>query len=302
MGMDSTVDMRVKATFIVVGNLLATLTIEWGGVTDIQTAKETQDIEVCMFLVLSVLINPFEEGIISTHIPSKWRCGRSIGTCTNAIRDELAMRTSLEFEADLSKDSIKVWSSLPTNYYCPENESDDFFTKNNCANDWDFTESPSSPKDAFRETCEFYGGPYLSREWLSSTNEFPGTQDSTSQSKKVKSSRHKPISRSKSLHNFEHSKARKEETITIGLSEQDLNRARCVLGLPTKGYFRDFLSQSIYRGPSRDLSGNYVNASGSQISSRPYASEMDLGYGSHSASRTESLNVSYHLDMNYMRK
>jgi hypothetical protein len=260
---------------------------------------------VSISCLVCVLINSIVEGIILNPISGKWRCGRSIGTCTNGMRDELAMRTPLDFETDHAKDSIKVWSSLPANYSCPENDYYDLYSNNSCVNEWDFTESLSSPKDAFRETCEFYGGPYLRREWLSSTNEFPNSQDSTSQRKKMSLSRG-PISRSKSLHNFQKSNNQmsesKEETITIGLSEQDLDRARSVIGLPTKGFFNDCLCPSIYRGLSRNIRGNYVNTSGSQISSRPFPSDLDLGYGSHSASWTESMNVSYDCNIKHKKQ
>ena len=161
-------------------------------------------------------------------------------------------------------------SSMPDNYYCTELDID------NCSDPqhWDFTQSPSSPENAFRETCEFYGGPFLTREWLASTNEFPSTEDSCTRSPRPK---HKAITRSKSLHNFEKSNTQEVDNIsTIGLSEEDLKRARSVVGLPTKGYFKDFLSRAIYRG------------SGQSCVARPGSSELDLGY----ASQSERLNVS----------
>ena len=287
--------MRLKATFTVAGSPHATQTIVWDGAMGIQTVRETPDIMVsvpCLKLSAKTVL----EGIISTPIPGKWRRGRSIGTCTNGIRDHLAMRNSIELESDLSKDSVNVWSSLPINYYRQEKEPYAFYAKGSCANEypWDFTESPSSPKDAFRETCEFYGGPYLSREWSSSAKEFPKSQEE--KRKKQASPHYRPISRSKSLHNLEYPNTpiyeSRQETITFGLSEQDLDRARSVLGLPTKGCFKRCMSQSIYRGPRQDLSGNIINLSGSRIFSRPYSSDLDLGYGSQSVSRPESMNVS----------
>ena len=198
---------------------------------------------------------------------------------------------------------------------------------------WGSLDSPPSPKDAFRETCEFYGDPLLSRGWGTSARKFTDSpeysrakfvrekeankchrpykksqdcyksdsklsnHDSTSLKNSEIESMTQPIERSKSFHDLQNSSAairpsqverEVQQSLTIGISEDDLNRARSVLGLPVRQPYNAYISSA----------GGEVAPTNSRRGSRSSGkggvggSEQDLGYNSQPGSRRESMNVS----------
>ena len=110
-------------------------------------------------------------------------------------------------EEKLSGDSISEWPSFtrtvslgkeyskdvtePSPYGSRlQAEKEEFFSESNykSAYQWGSLDSPPTPKDAFRETCEFYGDPLVSRDWAPSVHHFTESPE---------------YSRSKFDHNFE---------------------------------------------------------------------------------------------------
>ena len=198
-------------------------------------------------------------------MPTKWVCGRTVATCT----------TDPPPESPIANAAVAV--EVDNNLECSYDENIDL--AENCYIDeqhWDPREHPSSPEDAFKETCQFYGSSFLAREWLGSANEFPDSQELKILPSRGRSVAHDPckMTRSKSLHVLERasspiSRISRRKRASFGLSEDDLNRARSVLGLPTT------------RRVSVGSSGLFY----------PYESSQDLGYSSRSTSQGDRLNV-----------
>ena len=115
-----------------------------------------------------------------------------------------------------------------------------------------------------------------------------------------------PIERSKSFHDLQNSTAAIDtsqvpaevlESLTFGISEHDLNRARSVLGLPIREPYNAYISTSTYRGSERENAGEPSGniSRGSRSSAKHGSSEQDLGYNSQPGSRRASMNVSKNL-------
>ena len=227
------------------------------------------------------------EGIISTPMPIKWRTrSRSASFGANS-RDQydrsdntdlLDHPLSQDIEDNISDESLSKWppsgqqtNSLRQGLYTSFNK-DIFQEKSDRINDnmlsvdrsemiWSSMEYPPSPKDAFRETCEFYGDPVFTKKNRHSLNyqmngapvnggvtkmyrakpkmlDFYKSDPKLSECHFTESSGEEMeqyvIGRSKSLHDLQHSRPSssqpRQQTEQIGLSEHDLNRARSVLG------------------------------------------------------------------------
>ena len=169
-------------------------------------------------------------------------------------------------EDDISDESLSKWppsgeqkNSLNQGLYTSFNK-DIFHEKSDKGEDlWSSLEYPPSPKDAFRETCEFYGDPVFSKRKYSQGYEMNGgipklarvpkpkkldfyKSDSKLAQCHYESSSEEmenfsnPMGRSKSLHDLQLTRTssmprgsmqnQKKQSEQIGLSEHDLNRAR----------------------------------------------------------------------------
>ena len=189
---------------------------------------------------------------------------------------ELVVRPECEdTQPDISDDSLSNWppsiehkDSLRKGFYTSF-EQNIFRRKSHQNKDiWSSLDYPPSPKDAFQETCEFYGDPLVTKQnGHSTTGTYLSTKYSKSKSNNLdlefnklhkaqqrkqdfyksdsKLSDHflnslktgevgdatSPLGRSKSLHDLQHwrgmsAAGRESSGQTVGLSEQDLNRAR----------------------------------------------------------------------------
>ena len=242
------------------------------------------------------------------------------------MADPGLMRTEamlgMESTGEISDESLSKWppsggkkNSLSQGFYTSFNRNI-FQEKSDRGEElWSSMEYPPSPKDAFRETCEFYGDPIFSKQRKNPRYEINGgivnggvakmyrekpkkldfyKSDSKLSSHYAESSGEEiehfvnPIGRSKSLHDLQHFKPstasatasihqRKEAAEQIGLSEHDLNRARSVLGLPVTEPYNAHLSSN---GLSRT---GYFEAD---------KNDLDLGYDSQPGSKRNSMNVS----------
>ena len=84
-----------------------------------------------------------------------------------------------------------------------------------------------------------------------------------------------------------------QQSLTIGISEDDLNRARSVLGLPIREPYNAYIGTSSYRVAERENGEGAPGSArrGSRSSVKHGSSEQDLGYNSQPGSRRESMNV-----------
>ena len=277
-------------------------------------------------------------------MPIKWRSrsastgGGSREACIYDTEPEMMEPdhpfTQMEMQDDISDESLSKWppsgeqkNSLRKGFYTSFNK-DIFQEKSDHERGgedlWSSLEYPPSPKDAFRETCEFYGDPIFSRRKYPKyeMNGGPGLvnggiaklyrakpkkldfykSDSklshlyNESSGEEMESLINPINRSKSLHDLQYSKTssihsshlashqrqqlhKKEEETQIGLSEQDLNRARSVLGLPLS--------------TTEPFSGTRSGYKHDGVRDQE-KSELDLGYDSQPTSNRNSINVGFY--------
>ena len=210
------------------------------------------------------------EGIISTPLPNKYSCRSTSGQVNGGMlvsREERGEIPVLDLEENISEDSLSKWppsgeqqDSLRKGFYTSFNRN--IFQDSpdpQCPDLWSSLEYPPSPKDAFRETCEFYGDPAVSSKRSRAQRKYPEMNGRIEKFYKEKPRRldlyksdsklsHHyadsscdetdilsiPIGRSKSLHDLQPGTFIQQQAGTeqVGLSEQDLNRARSVLGLP----------------------------------------------------------------------
>merc|ERR1719510_1928773 len=178
-------------------------------------------------------------------------------------------------EENISDSSLSKWppsgeqkDSLRKGFYTSFNR-DIFQEKSDveCPDLWSSLEYPPSPKDAFRETCEFYGDPAVSRKYREMRprqgraerfyREKPRRSDFYQSDSRLSHLQHyvdsscdetEVLSRSKSLHDLQPGQPghliQDQPGQQVGLSEQDLNRARSVLGLPLTDTSEGARSQS----------------------------------------------------------
>ena len=352
--------MELKGFLTVAASLLATPTIAWDGAMAIPTARETLDIMVCTQKQLFPIHKRFyaAEGIISTPMPTKWR-SRSVGTSTNGMREQASSgeyvparnspvsgEASKNQEEKLSGDSLREWPSFTRNVslgkdYSKEkvepllynsrsqSHKQDFFSEMNyrSAYLWSSVESPPSPKDAFRETCEFYGDPLLSREWTSSAQEFttskeysranlaretnkfhqpyPKSQDcyksdsklsyneSTSlKNSEIESTAPPPIGRSKSFHDLQNSTA-SVQTPQVSKEVQE----SIPFGISEHDLNR---ARSVVGLPIREPYNAYISTSGYRGSARDYRENAAEPSGNvRRGSRNYTKHGSSELDLGY---
>ena len=129
------------------------------------------------------------------------------------------------------------------------------------------------------------------------TNQKLPAYDSVSRFNNATQSMYRPLSRSNSFHDLRdvtspstpRNRAR-HQTLTFGVSEMDLERAKSTISMSTRGSMSDLRGAS-WRGSNRDLSGNSSNGS-YDLSNGYHKSVQDLGYNSQPASRSDSFVVS----------
>ena len=206
-------------------------------------------------------------------------------------RRDICVEEFPSLEENISDSSLSKWppsgeqkDSLRKGFYTSFNR-DMFQEKSDleCPDLWSSLEYPPSPKDAFRETCEFYGDPAVSRKYPEMRprqgrsekfyREKPRRLDFYQSDSRLSHLQHnyvessceetEVLSRSKSCHDLQPDHFIQDQSgqaggHQVGLSEQDLNRARSVLGLP--------ISQD--------------------------TADHDLGYDSQPASARNSINLS----------
>ena len=236
------------------------------------------------------------QGIISTPLPNKYRMRSNSAQLNGGMlvsreaRRDFCEEDFPSLEENISDSSLSKWppsgeqkDSLRKGFYTSFNR--DIFqekTELECPDLWSSLEYPPSPKDAFRETCEFYGEPSGSRKYPEMRRrqgrsekfyrEKPRRLDFYQSDSKLSHLQHyvdsscdetEVLSRSKSLHDLQPDLFIQDQpgqpSPQVGLSEQDLNRARSVLGLPISG---------------------------------PDTADNDLGYDSQPGSARNSINLS----------
>ena len=210
------------------------------------------------------------QGIISTPLPNKYSTRTDTGQINGGMlvtREDREDTPIMDIEENISDDSLSKWppsgeqqDSLRKGFYTSFNR--DMFQDRSdleCPDLWSSLEYPPSPKDAFRETCEFYGDPAVSSKRSRALRKYHQMNGRIEKFYKEKPRRldlyksdsklshhygdssceesealSNPIGRSKSLHDLQPGPAihRQDQPGQVGLSEQDLNRARSVLGLP----------------------------------------------------------------------
>ena len=119
--------------------------------------------------------------------------------------------------------------------------------------------------------------------------------DSVSRFNNATQSLYRPLSRSNSFHDLREVNSptaprtrTRHQTLTFGVSEMDLERAKSTISMSSRGSMSDLQGAS-WRGSNRDLGRN--PSSGSFDLSNGYHAS-DLGYSSQPASRSDSFVVS----------
>ena len=258
------------------------------------------------------------QGIISTPLPNKFRMRTDSSQLNGEMMVSREARRDICVEENISDSSLSKWppsgeqkDSLRAGFYTSFNRDD-----LECPDLWSSMEYPPSPKDAFRETCEFYGDPAGSRKYpemrprqrrlevykSDSTQSQPQQNyvDSSCDETEV-------LSRSKSLHDllpdhFIQDQPGQTDCHQVGLSEQDLNRARSVLGLPVTGqetadHDLGYDSQPASARNSINLSEVTGGGPGTRGQSARYRSQS---YNRRDNSQVIVININYQLFINIL--
>ena len=281
-----------------------------------------------------------------------------MGTSTNGIRENSssgeyapARNTTVPVEAvkhreeKLSDDSLREWPSFTMNnslgndyskepveplHFSSRSQSakQDCYSEktNRGTHQWSSFESPPSPKDAFRETCEFYGDPLLAREWTSSAQEFTPSKeysranlaresnkfhrpyqksqdcyksdpklsycDSTSVKNTEVDSTTLPIGRSKSFHDL--------QNFTPPIQNSEVSKGvedRLTFGISEHDLNR---ARSVVGLPIREPYNAYISTSGYRGSTRDYRDNTAEPLGNvRSGNRNAAKRGSSELDLGY---
>jgi len=280
--------------------------------------------------------NPrYHEGIISTPMPIKWRSrsastgGGSREACIYDTEEMLEQdHPFIEMEDNISDESLSKWppsgeqkNSLRKGFYTSFNK-DIFQEKSDHERGgedlWSSLEYPPSPKDAFRETCEFYGDPIFSRrkypkyemngglvnggiakmyrakpkklDFYKSDSKLSHLYNESSGEEME--SLINPINRSKSLHDLQYSKTSSSihSSHQVHQRQHKMKEEETQIGLSEHDLNRARsvlglpLSSEPYSGPR---SGYNLDGVKDQEKS-----ELDLGYDSQPASNRNSINFS----------
>lgn len=290
----------------------------------------------------------FPEGIISTPKPVLWRSRSASTGGAGSLREgeawDLAdtrdtMMTqeallTMDHTGDISDESLSQWppsggqkNSLTQGFYTSFNKNIFQEKSDHGEQLWSSMEYPPSPKDAFRETCEFYGDPIFSKQRKNPRNEMnggivnggvakmyrakPKQLDFYKSETRLPTTGHyaessgeemehfmNPIGRSKSLHDLQQF----PPSIASGAASihQRREAAKEQIGLSEHDLNR---ARSVLGLPVTEPYNAYISSNGARtgVNFEAEKNDLDLGYDSQPGSKRNSMNVSQHTNISGRR-